>query len=65
MLDSFYHMTLKTTLKSHFCVKTMILTYTCDVITGRHYITLPKSVNHKRFINFNACIIFLPDTTSY
>ena len=33
MLDSIYHMTLKTTLKSHFlCENTKILSFICDII---------------------------------
>ena len=31
---------------------------------GRHLITLPKSVNHQWFIDFNAWRYFTPDAMS-
>ena len=49
MLDSIYHMTLKTTFKLRFCVKknANILPYTRDVIMDViTSIALPKSVNN-------------------
>ena len=65
LLDSIYHMYIKNTLKSHFWRKNVIIlplcTQRCD---GRHNVSR-KSVNHSWFIDFIACVISLPDATSY
>ena len=61
MLDSIYHIyDIKTTLKSHFCRKNLIILSLCTQhCYGRHNVSR-KSVNHSWFIDFIAWCYFTP-----
>ena len=60
MLDSIYHMTLRLTLKSHFCSKNVrILSLCTQSCYGRHNV-FRKSVNHWWLMDFIAWRYFTP-----
>ena len=54
MLDSIYHMTMKKCCNIVLGVKTPTFGIHMRHCYGRHFIMLPKSVNHLWFINYNT-----------
>ena len=65
MLDSIYHMTLKLLLNCVWCEKRLDFAIYMHRDYWRHYIVLPKSLNHYWFIYFSAWHYKTGDTTSY